>query len=158
MVLVTNKETSSAIIYIKFGRIKRIIFLRMQCYAEAGLLVLSHSFHVQLASGVSFLTSALFSAATKLLTVTFQALTLIVLKSSWSHFKIFWEFLLNKCAVKSMALIIDRWGVFLHYSSLTQYIQSGLPIWTDGIICVLVPSLKGCPNLEFGLSNDLCMI
>lgn len=50
IVLVTNKET---IIYIKFGRIKIIIFLRMQCYTEVGSALLSHSFHVQLASGVS---------------------------------------------------------------------------------------------------------
>lgn len=68
IVLVTNKETSSAIIYIKFGRIKSILSLRMQCYAEVASDVLSHSFHVQLASGVFLprLTSVLFSATTKL--------------------------------------------------------------------------------------------
>lgn len=52
IVLVTNKETSSTIIYIKFGRIKSVISLRMQCYPEIGSVVLSHFFHVQLASGV----------------------------------------------------------------------------------------------------------
>ena len=98
IVLVTNRETSSAIIYIKFGRIKGILPLRMQSYAEVGSVVSSHSFHDQLTSGVS----VVFSAATKLLMMTFQALTPTVFKS---HFKT--DFLLNKCAIKSTALITD---------------------------------------------------
>lgn len=85
IVLVTNKETSSTIICIKLGS---IISLRMQCYAEVRSVVLSHSFHVQLASGVSFLTSLLFSAATELLMTGFQAQSPAVLKSFCSHFKI----------------------------------------------------------------------
>lgn len=39
IILATNKETSSTIIYI---RLKSRGFLRMQCYAEADSLVLSH--------------------------------------------------------------------------------------------------------------------
>lgn len=57
--LVANTETSATIIYMRFGRIKSIIFLRTQCYADLVPVVLSHSLHVQLASGVSFLSQLL---------------------------------------------------------------------------------------------------
>lgn len=53
--LVENKETSATIIYMRFGRIKSIIFLRMPCYADLLPVMLSHSLRVQLASGVSSL-------------------------------------------------------------------------------------------------------
>lgn len=53
--LVENKETSATIIYMRFGRIKSIIFLTMLCYADLLPVMLSHSLRVQLASGVSFL-------------------------------------------------------------------------------------------------------
>lgn len=53
--LVENKETSATIIYMRFGRIKSIIFLRMPCYADLLPVMLSHSLRIQLASGVSFL-------------------------------------------------------------------------------------------------------
>lgn len=42
IILATNKENSSTIIYIRFARLKSSVFLTMQCYAEADSLVLSH--------------------------------------------------------------------------------------------------------------------
>lgn len=92
--MVTNKETSWTIIYIKFGRIKS---KRMQRYAEVCTVVLSHSFHVQLASGVSLLTSVSFFCSYNVIDGDFSSIN----SETVSDFLC----LLNTRAIKSVELI-----------------------------------------------------